>query len=105
MPPSVTDEQLAAQLKALAHPARLKILELLANRGDCICGEIVSVLPLTQSTVSQHLKILKEAGLLVGTIDGTRSCYSLDGRAFGMLRRSLAKRLSVFEASEQPQDG
>lgn len=105
MPPPVTDERLVAQLKALAHPARLKILDLLAARGDCICGEVVSVLPLTQSTVSQHLKILKEAGLLIGTIDGTRSCYSLDGQAFGVLQRALAKRLAVYEACEQDDEG
>ncbi len=105
MPSSVTDERLVAQLKALAHPARLKILDLLAARGDCICGEVVNVLPLTQSTVSQHLKILKEAGLLIGTIDGTRSCYSLDSQAFGVLQRALTKRLAVYEACEQDDEG
>ena len=102
---SVTDERLAAQLKAMAHPARLQILELLADRGECVCGEIVNVLPLAQSTVSQHLKILKEAGLLVGTIDGPRSCYCLDGTALVAFRRAFTKRLAGLEGREKPQDG
>jgi ArsR family transcriptional regulator len=78
------DERLAGQLKALAHPARLKIVDLLAARGTCVCvcGKIVDVLPLAQATVSQHLKILKDAGLLEGTIEGLRSCYCLNTDAF-----------------------
>ena len=99
------DKQLAAQLKAIAHPVRLQILELLANRGECVCGEIVDVLPLAQSTVSQHLKILKEAGLLVGTIDGPRSCYCLDGQALVAFRQTFTERLAGLEAREKPQDG
>jgi ArsR family transcriptional regulator len=88
------DVRLAAQLKALAHPARLRILDLLAERGRCICGEIVEVLPLAQATVSQHLKILKEAGLLEGTIEGPRSCYCLDAGAIERLCRVLDRRLA-----------
>ena len=102
---SVADQQLAAQLKALAHPARLQIIKLLANRGECVCGEIVSVLPLTQSTVSQHLKILKEARLVIGTIDGPRSCYCLDEKALVAFRRTFMKRFTGFEAATQSQDG
>jgi DNA-binding transcriptional ArsR family regulator len=102
---SAADEQLAAQLKAMAHPARLQILELLADRGQCVCGEIVNVLPLAQSTVSQHLKILKEAGLLVGTIDGPRSCYCLDGQALVAFRRAFTERLAGLETREKPQGG
>jgi len=105
MPISVADERLVAWLKALAHPARLQILELLANRGECVCGEIVSLLPLAQSTVSQHLKILREAGLLVGTIDGRRSCYCLDGRALGAFRQALSERLAGLEAGGNRQHG
>lgn len=96
----VADERLAAQLKAVAHPARLQILELLANRGECICGEIVEVLPLSQATVSQHLKILKEAGLLVGTIDGQRSCYCLDGEVLATFRQTLNERLAGLDGRE-----
>jgi ArsR family transcriptional regulator len=80
---------LIARLEALAHPARLRILEILAARGTCICGEIVEVVPLAQSTVSQHLKVLKEAGLVRGTIDGRRSCYCLDPLALEATRRAL----------------
>ncbi len=101
MPFSIADEKLATQLKALSHPARLKIIELLANRGECVCGEIVNVLPITQSTVSQHLKILKEAGLLIGTIDGPRSCYYLDRKLLANLRRELLKRFdSIVDATK-----
>ena len=66
------DSLLADQLKALAHPARLEILRVLARRGRCVCGEVVEVMPLAQATVSQHLKILKEAGLVRGEIDGRK---------------------------------
>jgi ArsR family transcriptional regulator, arsenate/arsenite/antimonite-responsive transcriptional repressor len=92
------DERLAARLKALAHPARLRIVDLLAGRGTCICGEIVDVLPLAQATVSQHLKVLREAGLLQGTIDGPRSCYCLDAAALSELRRVLDARLARLQA-------
>ena len=91
------DERLAVRLKALAHPARLRILDVLAARGTCVCGEIVEVLPLAQATVSQHLKTLKEAGLLQGTIEGPRSCYCLDAAALGELRRVLDARLERLE--------
>ena len=79
-----TDEQnsLAIKLKALAHPARIAILKVLAAQNACICGEIVEVLPLAQSTVSQHLKELKNAGLINGTIDGPKSCYCINWIAF-----------------------
>ena len=101
------DERLAVRLKALAHPARLRILDVLAARGTCVCGEIVDVLPLAQATVSQHLKILKEAGLLQGTVEGPRSCYCLDAAAMGALRQALDDRLALLEdgccAVSQPQ--
>ena len=79
-------EQLANALKALSHPARLAILQTLARRGTCICGEIVEVMPLSQATVSQHLKVLKDAGLISGEIDGQKSCYCIDTGAFQDLR-------------------
>lgn len=72
------DEQLAALARALSHPARVAIVRHLAERGTCICGEIVSVLPLAQATVSQHLKVLKEAGLVQGEVDGPRTCYCVN---------------------------
>ncbi len=70
--------RLAAWAKAVAHPARLAILKVLAERNRCICGEIVDELPLAQATVSQHLKALKEAGFVQGEIEGPRTCYCLD---------------------------
>ena len=83
------DEALAEKLKALTHPARLAILRVLAARGRCVCGEVVEVMPLAQATVSQHLKILKEAGLVQGRIDGRNSCYCLDPHAIAELRDAL----------------
>lgn len=72
--------------KALAHPARIQIVRLLARRGTCICGEIVDELPLAQSTVSQHLKILKESGLVQGEVDGPRTCYCIDPKGLRRLK-------------------
>jgi len=78
------DGELAALAKALGHPARVQIMRLLVRREACICGDIVDELPLAQSTVSQHLKVLKEAGLVKGEIDGPRVCYCVEP---GALRR------------------
>ncbi len=80
------DEELAALSKALAHPARVKIVRILLRKNACICGEIVEELPLAQSTVSQHLKVLKEAGLIRGDVDGPRVCYCIEPRALRRLR-------------------
>ena len=67
--------ELAQLAKALGHPARVRILQLLLRRDSCYCGEIVDELPLAQATVSQHLKVLKDAGLILGEIEGLRTCY------------------------------
>ena len=75
---SVKENKLAKYAKALGHPARVAILKLLANKQTCICGDIVDELPLSQSTVSQHLKELKEAGLIKGEIEGAKVCYCID---------------------------
>ena len=80
------DTELAGLAKALGHPARVKILRLLARHEGCICGEIVEGLDLAQSTVSQHLKMLKDAGLIRGDIDGPRICYCIEPRALRRLR-------------------
>jgi ArsR family transcriptional regulator len=69
------DAELALIAKALAHPVRVRILRILLERHACLCGEIVAALPLSQATVSQHLKVLKQAGLVQGEIDGPRVCY------------------------------
>ncbi len=70
--------RLAAMAKALAHPARIAILQHLVKKGTCVCGDLVGELPLSQSTVSQHLKAMKEAGVIQGNIEGTFTCYCLD---------------------------
>jgi DNA-binding transcriptional ArsR family regulator len=75
---SLTENRLAKYAKALAHPARVAILKILAKKATCQCGDIVEELPLSQSTVSQHLKELKEAGLIQGEIEGTKVCYCID---------------------------
>ena len=80
------DEELAMLAKALGHPARIQIVRLLVRRNACICGDIVDELPLAQSTVSQHLKVLKEAGLIRGEIDGPRVGYCVEPRAMRRLR-------------------
>ncbi len=84
--PSESDEELAALAKAIAHPARLQIIRLLGSRTTCVCGEIVDELPLAQSTVSQHLRILKEAGLIRGEISGPRVCYCLEPEGLARLK-------------------
>ena len=80
------DAELAALTKALGHPARVQILRLLSRRDSCVCGDIVEELPLAQSTVSEHLRILKSAGLVRGEVDGPRVCYCVDERGLRRLR-------------------
>lgn len=84
------DEELANLARAIAHPARVQILRILTRRNACICGDIVEELPLAQSTVSQHLKVLKEAGLIRGEVDGPRVCYCIEPRALRRLRVLVA---------------
>ena len=79
--PSSADAELARLAKALGHPARVAILRRLLAHGECVCGEIVSGLPLAQATVSQHLKVLKDAGLIQGEVDGPRVCYCVNPKA------------------------
>ncbi len=80
------DEELAGLAKALGHPARVKIVRILLRRDACVCGDIVDELPLAQSTVSQHLKVLKEAGLIRGEVDGPRVCYCIEPATLRRLR-------------------
>ena len=81
------DEARAVRMfRALANPARYRIVQLLATRNECIVGDLVEALPLSQSSVSEHLQVLKEAGLVQGTIDGPNRCYCLDPEAFAFLR-------------------
>ncbi|HEU5309877.1 MAG TPA: metalloregulator ArsR/SmtB family transcription factor [Candidatus Eisenbacteria bacterium] len=92
------ERDLARLAKALGHPARVAILRLLFTRGDCICGDIVERLPLAQATVSQHLKVLKEAGWIQGSIDGPRVCYCAEPdtvRKFSALFGALIEERST----------
>lgn len=73
-----TAEEFANLAWAIAHPARVQIVRLLIGREACVCGEIVACLPLAQSTVSQHLKILKESGLIQGEVNGPKVCYCIN---------------------------
>jgi DNA-binding transcriptional ArsR family regulator len=83
--------KLASMMKALAHPARIAIIQHLIKSKTCICGDIVEELGLAQATISQHLKELKNAGLIKGTIGGTSVCYCVDGTVWDQYK-------SVFEA-------
>ncbi len=89
-----------AQLtKALGHPVRLAILKLLSERDTCFCGDFTDVLPLAQSTVSQHLKVLKESGLITGTSQGVRTCYCLDPGGIQELHQTLNHLAGMFDTS------
>ena len=85
--------ELATYSKALAHPARIAILNLLLKKQVCICGDIVDELPLSQSTVSQHLKELKAAGLIKGEIEGVSVCYCIDEKAWVKAKTLLSNLL------------
>ena len=95
---SLKDNRVAKYAKALSHPARIAILKLLIQKQACICGDIVDELPLSQSTVSQHLKELKEAGLIKGDIEGVKVCYCIDEKEWN----AAQKYLNELFASYQP---
>jgi ArsR family transcriptional regulator, arsenate/arsenite/antimonite-responsive transcriptional repressor len=94
---SEEQNRLANQMKALGHPARIAIMEYLIEVDTCICGDIVNVLPLAQPTVSQHLKELKNAGLIKGSIEGTSICYCVDKDAIAELQRYLTNTTLQLE--------
>jgi ArsR family transcriptional regulator len=89
-PPRALDEELAQLAWAVAHPARVRLLRLLKERATCVCGELVEAMPLAQSTVSQHLKILKDAGLVQGEIEGPKVCYCIDPDGLQRLKTLIA---------------
>lgn len=98
-----TDVELARLAKALGHPIRVQIIQYLAKRTSCICGDIVDVLPLAQSTVSQHLKALKSAGLIRGEVDGPRVCYCIEPSAIARLKELIsAMNITSFPHSSCP---
>ena len=96
---TAAQNELAALAKALGHPARIAILQFLATRQACICGDIVDELPLSQSTVSQHLKELKQAGLIKGNIDGPSVCYCID---IEMWEKAKSKIKGLFDSYKNP---
>lgn len=91
---SVKDNRIANFAKALAHPARVAILRILLKKESCYCGDIVEELPLSQSTVSQHLKELKEAGIIKGEINGAKICYCIDAGVWEQMQMVLGNLLT-----------
>jgi DNA-binding transcriptional ArsR family regulator len=91
--------ELASIAKALAHPARIAILQFLIKTKACVCGDIVDELPLSQSTVSQHLSELKKAGLIKGDIDGPSICYCIDGKMWIKAQKVIG---NLFESFQDP---
>lgn len=92
--------ELADIARALAHPVRIQILSILAGRNSCMCGEMVDLLPLAQSTVSQHLKALKKSGLITGNIEGPKVCYCLDRDVLDKARKSFSHLFSELLKSK-----
>ena len=89
--------ELAAYAKALAHPARIAILQFLATQKACICGDIVNELPLSQSTVSQHLRELRNAGLIKGEVEGPSICYCIDEKNWQKAKGILGDLFRNFD--------
>lgn len=94
---SAKDNRVAKYAKALAHPARVAILKLLINKQTCICGDIVDELPLSQSTVSQHLKELKAAGLIKGDIEGVKVCYCINETEWNIAKNYMSDLFSAYK--------
>src|ERR1700741_3554534 len=97
---SVKENRVAKYAKALAHPARIAILQILAKKTGCICGDIVEELPLSQSTVSQHLKELKEAGLIKGEIEGARVGYCIDEKQWRGAQTLITQLFDSYKGGE-----
>lgn len=93
---TVKDNKIAKYAKALSNPARVAILQLLIKKQACLCGDIVDELPLSQSTVSQHLKELKEVGLIKGDIDGVKVCYCIDEKEWENAKSYLSEFFAAF---------
>ena len=91
---SIKENKIAMYAKALAHPARVAIIQLLLKKQSCVCGDIVEELPLSQSTVSQHLKELKNAGLIKGEIEGVSVCYCIDEKEWQLARQYLGNLIN-----------
>lgn len=92
-----TQNELAALAKALGHPARIAIVQYLIKTRVCVCGDIVDVLPLSQSTVSQHLKELKKVGLIKGDIEGPSVCYCIDEKVWNRARKMIGELFEAYQ--------
>ena len=92
--------KLATMIKALAHPARIAILQELIKANACICGDLVNELGLAQATISQHLKELKNAGIIKGSIEGTSVCYCIDEKVWNQLKKDLDAFFVAFDSSK-----
>jgi predicted transcriptional regulator len=92
--------KLAVMMKALAHPARIAIIQQLIRSNACICGDLVDELGLAQATISQHLRELKNAGLIKGTIEGTSVCYCIDEKMWKQYRKEMENFFIIFKAED-----
>ncbi len=92
------ENKLAKMAKALGHPARIAILHFLSKKQSCMCGDIVEELPLSQSTVSQHLKELKDSGLIKGEIEGAKVCYCIDEKQWKAAQAALNQFFEDYKA-------
>lgn len=97
---TVKDNKIADYAKALGHPARVAILRLLLKTQSCFCGDIVNELPLSQSTVSQHLKELKQAGIIKGTIEGASVCYCIDEKGWEEAKTYMKSLFDSFRGNK-----
>jgi len=95
------DIEISDFAKAMAHPARVAILKLLSSRQECICGDIVSELPLSQATVSQHLKELKQAGLINASVSGPKVCYTINSAAWKRALNSIESMFWIYDFEGQ----
>ena len=93
---SKTQNRTSRLAKAIGHPARVAILEFIIKQSSCICGDIVDELPLSQSTVSQHLKELKEVGLIKGSIEGAAICYCIDDKVWEEAKETLNRLFGSY---------
>lgn len=95
-----TQNELAVLTKALGHPARIAILQFLIKTESCVCGDIVDELPLSQSTVSQHLKELKNSGLIKGDIDGPSVCYCIDEKSWNRAKKMIGDLFETYKGQD-----
>lgn len=93
--------EIAVMAKAIAHPARIAILQYLLKANACVCGSLVEELGLAQATISQHLKELKNAGLIQGNVDGTSVCYCIDPKVWNEYRVVFADLFKVIVPAEK----